>query len=129
MKYYKNPSDTSVWGYEANGSQDAIIPSSYVSITLADVMAIQAAKDAAAAIAAVPQVVTAFQAKAAIYNAGLLPQVQAAVTSAPMLVQLAWTDTTEFTRDSPTVAALSSTLGLTSVQVDALFKAAAVITA
>ena len=77
----------------------------------------------------VPYSVTPFQAKAAIYNAGLLPAVQAAIAAASPIAQLAWSDATEFTRDSPTIAALSAQLGLSSAQVDALFVAAAAIEA
>ena len=77
----------------------------------------------------VPYTVTPFQAKAAIYAAGLLPAVEAAIAAAPKVAQLAWSDATEFTRDSPTIAALSAQLGLSSAQVDALFIAAAAIEA
>ena len=77
----------------------------------------------------VPYTVTPFQAKAAIYAAGLLPAVEAAIAAAPKVAQLAWSDATEFTRDSPTIAALSAQLGLTSDQVDDLFIAAAAIEA
>lgn len=79
--------------------------------------------------AQVPGTVTPFQAKAALLQSGLLDTVKAAIASAPPLVQLAWTDATEFTRDSPTIAALSAQLGLTSEQVDDLFIAASAIEA
>lgn len=86
-------------------------------------------QDPPAPVATVPYTVTPFQAKAAIYAAGLLPAVEAAIAAAPKVAQLAWSDATEFTRDSPTIAALSAQLGLTSAQVDALFIAAAAIEA
>lgn len=79
--------------------------------------------------APVPGTVTPFQAKAALYAAGLLPAVEAAIAASPKLAQLAYSDATEFTRDSPTIAALSAQLGLTSAQVDALFVAASKIEA
>lgn len=79
--------------------------------------------------AGIPQVVTPFQAKAALLQAGLLNTVKAAIASAPAITQLAWSDATEFTRDSPTIATMAGALGLTSAQVDALFVAAAAIQA
>ena len=79
----------------------------------------------------IPQTVTPFQAKAALLGAGLLPAVQAAIAAAPQIVQLAWSDATEFTRDSPTIAAMAASLKppLTSAQLDALFVAASTIQA
>lgn len=77
----------------------------------------------------VPYSVTPFQAKAALFAAGLLPAVEAAIAAAPKIAQLAYSDATEFTRDSPTIAELSAQLGLTSAQIDALFTAAAAIEA
>ena len=72
----------------------------------------------------IPFSVTPFQAKAAILQAGLLPAVEAALATASPIAQLAWSDATEFTRDSPTIAALAAQLGLTDAQVDDLFIAA-----
>ena len=79
----------------------------------------------------VPQRVTRFQAKAALLGAGLLEQVDAymALPDTPMVTKLAWTETQDFERASPTVAGLSALLGLTSEQVDALFITASGITA
>ena len=72
----------------------------------------------------IPFSVTPFQAKAAILQAGLLPAVEAALATASPIAQLAWSDATEFTRDSPTINALAAQLGLTDAQVDDLFIAA-----
>lgn len=77
----------------------------------------------------IPFSVTPFQAKAALYAAGLLPAVEAAIAAADKVAQLAYSDAVAFTRDSPTIAALSAQLGLSSAQVDALFVAAAAIEA
>ena len=79
----------------------------------------------------VPQKVTRFQAKAALLGAGLLAQVEAymALPDTPLVTKLAWTETQDFERGSPTVAGLSALLGLTSEQVDALFITASGITA
>lgn len=79
----------------------------------------------------IPKSVTRFQAKAALLGAGLLAQVDAymALPDTPMVTKLAWTETQDFERGSPTVAGLSALLGLTSEQVDALFITASGITA
>lgn len=70
-----------------------------------------------------------FQARAALHGAGLLSAVEAAVAVAPALVQIAWSDATEFRRDSPTIAALASGLGMGDAEIDDLFRAAMTITA
>lgn len=71
----------------------------------------------------VPQEVTAFQAKAALDAAGLYDAVEAMMADAatPRIYKLAWREAQVFRRDSPTVLAMASTLGLTSAQVDDLF--------
>ena len=88
-------------------------------------------EDAEPPVAGVPQQVTRFQARAALHLAGLLPQVEAlmAAPEAPMLAKLAWQDALSFKRNSPTILALSTTLGLTDEQLDALFTTAAGIDA
>ncbi|MGZ5053313.1 MAG: hypothetical protein ACXWAT_00060 [Methylobacter sp.] len=77
----------------------------------------------------VPQSVSRFQALAALTNAGLYTAAQNAVTSAGGLTLLAWNNAISFERNSPTIASLATALGLTSAQLDALFIAAAKITA
>lgn len=73
--------------------------------------------------------VSRFQARAALHNVGLLASVEAAVAAADPFVQIAWQDASEFRRGSPTIAALAAALGLTDVQLDDLFRAAALIEA
>lgn len=70
-----------------------------------------------------------FQARAALHNAGHLPAIEAAVAAAPALVQIAWADATEFRRDSPTIAALATGLGMSDADIDDLFRTAMQITA
>jgi hypothetical protein len=77
----------------------------------------------------IPQSVSRFQALAALSNAGLLTQAQAAVNAAGGLTLLAWDNAQSFDRTSPTIAALAGPLNLTSAQVDNLFIAAAKIQA
>lgn len=94
----------------------------------------QAQVDAAAATffaanpGPVPQSVSAFQAKAALLNAGLMTQVTTAVNAASPLVQLAWAQAATFDRGDSTIATLAAALGLTSAQVNDLFRQAAQIT-
>jgi hypothetical protein len=78
---------------------------------------------------AVPVLVSRFQAKTALLQAGLLAAVEAAMAQASPVAQLAWADAVEFRRDSPTVAGMAATLNLTGAQLDALFMAAAQIEA
>lgn len=79
----------------------------------------------------IPQSVTAFQAKAALLQAGLLPQVKAMMAdpATPEIAVLAWEEALTFERQSPTVQSLGSALGLDSAALDALFTAASKITA
>lgn len=79
----------------------------------------------------VPQIVTRFQARAALHLAGLLPQVEGLMAhpDTPVLAKLAWADAQDFKRNSPTIAQMAAALGLTSEQLDALFTTAAGIDA
>jgi hypothetical protein len=78
----------------------------------------------------VPQVVSRFQAKAALAQAGLLAQADAAVAaSGNAVLQLAWSEANEFHRNSPGINALAPALGLDSAGLDDLFRAAAGIVA
>ena len=78
-----------------------------------------------------PQVVSRFQARAALHLAGLLTAVEALMTdpATDMLARLAWTDAQEFRRTSPTLLAMASALSLTDEQLDQLFVTAAGIEA
>jgi len=78
-----------------------------------------------------PQVVSRFQARAALHLAGLLPQVEALMAdpATDTLARLAWTDAQEFRRTSPTLLAMASALSLTDAQLDQLFITAAGIEA
>lgn len=79
----------------------------------------------------VPASVSRFQARAALYQAGNLEEVEAimAQPATPMLTKLAWQDAQTFERSSATVAALAGALALSDADLDALFFAAAAITA
>lgn len=77
----------------------------------------------------VPQVVSRFQARAALYGAGLLDDVETAIATSDPLVQMAWADAQEFQRNSPTILALAGVLGLSESDVDELFITASGIVA
>ena len=78
---------------------------------------------------AVPLAVSRFQARAALLQAGLLEDVEAAVAGADALTRLAWADAIEFRRDSPAIAAVAAMLELDDEALDALFRTAAGIAA
>lgn len=79
----------------------------------------------------VPQVVSKFQARAALHLSGLLDQVEEIMASpqTPMLSRLAWQHAQEFRRSSPTLLALADQLGLSAEALDQLFIAASEIQA
>jgi hypothetical protein len=75
-------------------------------------------------------VVSAFQAKGALLNRGLLDEATAAATAAGGLTLLAWQTATEYARLSPAIVALAPAIGITDpADLDELFREAAVISA
>jgi hypothetical protein len=75
-------------------------------------------------------VVSAFQAKAALYNRGKLNDAEAAALAAGGLILLAWQTATEYPRLSPAIVALAPTIGITDPEdLDDLFREAALISA
>jgi len=77
--------------------------------------------------APVPESVSRRQAKRALLAAGLLSTVEAAVAGASAEVQIDWTDAIEFRRDNALIASMAVSLGLTSAQIDDLFRSAATL--
>jgi len=77
--------------------------------------------------ASIPKVVTIRQAKLALLQAGLLDDIEAAMTQADRATQVEWEYATEFRRDWPALLAMQPLLGLTDTQVDDLFKLAATL--
>lgn len=75
-------------------------------------------------------IVTPFQAKAALLDAGLLDDIEALIADplADRKVVLAWTNAISFERLSPMVAGIAAALGWTDEELDNLFAAAAQIT-
>lgn len=74
----------------------------------------------------VPLYISAFQARAVLLEEGMLESVEAIVAT-DALQQLAWNRVTVFRRDSPTIALVAEALGLTSDQLDGLFRRGAMI--
>ena len=74
-------------------------------------------------------VITPFQARAALIQAGLMPQVETLMAQADPIAKAAWEYATEFRRTSPTLQAMAAGLGLTDEQLDALFDQASTIEA
>lgn len=74
---------------------------------------------------AVPSKVSAAQARVALFRAGLLSAIDAAVTAAGGEIAIWYEYATEWQRDSPHIAALAGGLNLTAQQIDGLFIEAA----
>jgi len=74
---------------------------------------------------------TPFQGKAALFQAGLLDDVEALIADAATdtLTKLAWANAVEWKRNSPMIMSLSTALNMADTQVDDLFKAASQIVA
>ena len=77
----------------------------------------------------VPQTVTMLQARLAIDNAGLARAVAAAIATQPQAIQDAWNFSTTVNRTDALISSIGASLGLTSAQIDALFRAASVAVA
>jgi hypothetical protein len=75
----------------------------------------------------VPQSVTPRQARLALYAAGLLDNVEAAVKAAGGSLQIEWEFALEVQRYSPFIASLGSSLGLSASQIDDLFRVASTL--
>lgn len=90
-----------------------------------------AADTEAKRLAAVPQVVTMRQARLALLGAGLLPGVAAAINalSSPQkeAAQIEWEYSQTVERNREFVLLLGAALGLTALQLDSLFTAAAAL--
>ena len=73
----------------------------------------------------VPAAITPLQARRALRAAGLLDAVNAWIATQPDDAQEAWEYCVEVRRDDELIAGAHAALGLTAVQVDALFRSAA----
>lgn len=75
----------------------------------------------------VPEVISRFQARAALLQMGLLDDAEALGQAIGGLGAMAWQDVNEFRRDSPLVNAMAPQLGLDEEALDNLFRLAATI--
>lgn len=73
----------------------------------------------------VPQSVTRRQAMLALLAVGKLDQIELLIQGAPRAVQIEWEAAGTFERSNPLIEALAPQVGLTDVDVDNLFAAAA----
>lgn len=129
MKLFLNVEKSEVFAYEEDGSQDHLIPESYKAITQEEAAQIIANKQATSTPQ--PLIVSRFQARAALYQANLLDDIEAymALETTDFFTKLAWKEAAEFKRTSPLVTEVGVLLGLTEVQLDDLFRFASTITA
>ena len=96
---------------------DAVLatsPAPYVAPALPDPLEVERAG----------MVASRFQTRAALYVAGLLPKIEAMISMADPLTQMAWAEAVEFRRASPTIAKLAEGLGLDDATIDELFRSA-----
>lgn len=72
----------------------------------------------------VPSVVSRRQAKLALLDAGLLDNADSIIAAADQETQINWADAVEFRRDHPLITVIGRALGMTSEQIDDLFRLA-----
>lgn len=72
-------------------------------------------------------VVTQRQARLALLSAGLLDSADAAINSSDQSIQIAWNYASEIRRSDPAISAVGGALGLSTEQIDVLFKYAATL--
>ena len=80
-----------------------------------------------APVATVPTLVTPAQAKVALYNAGMLDAVEAAIATSYRPIRIYWDSASVFDRNHPYILGIGALLGLSDAQMDALFLAASIL--
>ena len=115
MKYYKQNNEA--FAYEFDGSQDHLIGDK-VAMTAEEVEA----HINPPIIVTITQVVTMRQARLALLQSGLLTTVETAIVNGTdEAMKIEWEYATEVRRDWASLIALTTELGLTSLQLDDLF--------
>lgn len=102
-------------------------PARHVVVVTREVLPWSAEEIAADIKSRVPQSVTMRQARLALLGAGLLDDVEAAIVNAGPAAKIEWDYATEVQRSSGLVPAMAAALGMTDVQIDALFTEAAAL--
>jgi hypothetical protein len=111
----KDPYDKSGWTIFYDGDEDN-----------GDRAAVNAAVQSfVCELTKVPSAVTPYQARRALTAAGLRDAAEAAIASASQDVKDAWEYALTIERNSPFIEAVGAALGLSSVEIDELFSAAA----
>lgn len=77
--------------------------------------------------APVPQVVSRAQLKLALYEIGLLDQVEAFASQAERPIQIMWAERTEFDRYHPLLKRMIAAFGMSDEQADDIFRLAATL--
>jgi hypothetical protein len=80
-----------------------------------------------AQLAVVPSPISSPAARSVIYSMGLHTQVEAAVAEGSATVQQLWYTAATIDRNDPNLIAIGTALGLTSDQIDDMFRAAAAL--
>lgn len=75
----------------------------------------------------VPEIVSRFQGRAALLQAGILDDIETYILTADPFEREAWNSITEMRRNSPMTIRLGALFGLTSEMMDDLFRFAATI--
>lgn len=116
MKTYKAP-DNSLHVIEPEFAY--MLPAGCVEITEAEADAIRAANQSAVVV---PKSVSMRQARIALFNAGLLSNVDAAIASLPepqqTVAKISWDYSSTVERNNPVFIQLATALGLNSAQID-----------
>ena len=109
----------------ANGGME-LLPFGCVEITEEEAESLRAAKLENNPIQ-IPQEVTRFQARAALYQSGLFEAVEAEIAKpeTDIMLKLAWQDALTFKRNSSFVTGMAAILELSEEQLDQLFVLAA----
>lgn len=118
FKYYKD-FQNNVYAFEGDGSQDAYIKPGLVSITKAQADALRTP------VVGIPSVISMRQARLALLQSGLLPQVDAAMAAltgaSGDAARIDWQFAQTVERSHPLVTTMTAQLSLTTKQLDDLF--------
>lgn len=128
MIFFKNPNTGNVAAFETHQERDTFGAPELVEMSEAEV---QAHLNPVPAPLVAPKVVTMRQARLALLGAGLLQQVDQAISALPEPQQSAarieWDYSSEVHRDRAFVQQLGQALGLSDEQLDTLFIQAAAL--